>query len=391
MTHTARRLTLTAGLALAAAGMLAMSPAIVREGDSAHRAKVTELEANPFPTGLLGGLSEWVGGEAVTESGVNEGQVVAFAVIDSQNAAAMTMLNTMTRLARTHGDKGLKVFAVHGEENWDALAALAEQNRVRIPVAKDTGGAFAGALLSDDVPDVYIIDRAGNLRYADFETRVLELAVTRLLRETVPQAAENARLEAKSRNALMAESPTPAATPARTGGGNATKATPEQYAAASWPAHNAGNLYGKNMQGQALPVPLGSETWLTDKQDLTGKALVLDFWATWCGPCIAVMPQLDTMQRQNPQTLAVLGLAGQARQGYPEDANAVRNFMSKNRHSYGQLIDPQQRVYKSLEIRAIPHVVVLSTDGVVRWQGNPHEPAFRQAVAQVLRVDPGLQ
>lgn len=118
---------------------------------------------------------------------------------------------------------------------------------------------------------------------------------------------------------------------------------------------------------------------------------IVDFWATWCGPCIAVMPRLDEMQNRNPQKLAILGVAGQARQGYPEDANAIRNFMNKNKHSYGQVIDPQQRVYKSLEIRAIPHVVVLSSDGVVRWQGNPHGAAFQAAVDQILRVDPGLQ
>ena len=53
---------------------------------------------------------------------------------------------------------------------------------------------------------------------------------------------------------------------------------PGLYKTAAWPAHNT-DLYAKNLQGQKLPVALGQETWLTEKQDLTGKVLVLDFWA----------------------------------------------------------------------------------------------------------------
>jgi hypothetical protein len=41
-------------------------------------------------------------------------------------------------------------------------------------------------------------------------------------------------------------------------------------------------------------------------------------------------------------------------------------------------------------VQAIPHVAVLSTDGVIRWQGNPNDPAFVRVVEQVIRVDPKL-
>ncbi len=382
------RLVLGAGLALGVGVLAGVSPAIVREGDGEHREKMSELESKPFPAGTLAGLTEWIGGDPLTAEAFTAGDVVVFAFVDANNAAAMTAMNTLTRLGRTRADAGLKVFAVHGEDGWDAMQALADANRVRIPVAKDAGGAFRAAMGADDTPDLYVVDRAGNLRYADFETRALELAVTRLLRESVEQAAANAELEAKTRTALMTERPTRTASKSDK---PAKKATPEQYQAARWPTHNSGDMPAKNVQGQPLPVPLGSETWLTPKQDLTGKVIVLDFWATWCGPCIRAMPTLDELQRTHGDKIAVLGVAGQSRgTSYPEDAAAIRRFMANSRHEYGQLIDEQQRVYRSLEIRAIPHAVVLSSDGVVRWQGNPLSPAFRQAVEQVLKVDPGL-
>lgn len=376
------RLVLTAGLVLTTGLLAGLSPSIARQGDAAHRTKMSALESRPFPVDALGSLDGWIAGDPISSEHMTSGNVVAFAFIDVGNPASMTVLNTLTRLARTEGEKGLTVFAVHQEAQWDGLVRLFEQNRVRVPVAKDVGGKFVEAMGADGTPDLYLVDRAGQLRYADIETRALEMAISRLMRETAEQAVTNASVELRTREASMASEP---ARPAAAPPSERKQVSPEQYRAAAWPAHNTGTLHGRNVQGQTLPVAMGSETWLTPKQDLTGKVVVLDFWATWCGPCINVMPALDAMQKQHPQKLAILGVAGQG-----EDLGKVQSFLKTKSHSYGQLFDQQQRVYKSLEIRAIPHVVVLSTDGVVRWQGNPGSPAFRQAVEQVLRVDPGL-
>ena len=52
-------------------------------------------------------------------------------------------------------------------------------------------------------------------------------------------------------------------------------------------------------------------------------------------------------------------------------------------------------VKNAIGIQGIPHVVVLSTDGVIRWQGNPHPSAdlnsLQDAVAKLIDVDPGVK
>jgi thiol-disulfide isomerase/thioredoxin len=159
------------------------------------------------------------------------------------------------------------------------------------------------------------------------------------------------------------------------------------YGNAQWPAHNKGeSLYAKDFQGQALPVALGTETWITEKTNLEGKVLILDFWATWCPPCRSATPILDGMQKENKENLAVLAIGGQS-----EDEKTVREYLSDHKETIHNLFDSKQSVFRQFESEGIPLVVVMSTDGIIRWIGNPHDKNFKGAVEQVISVDPLIQ
>jgi thiol-disulfide isomerase/thioredoxin len=157
------------------------------------------------------------------------------------------------------------------------------------------------------------------------------------------------------------------------------------YASADWPEHNT-DLYAKDLQGKKLPVALGQETWLTEEQDLNGKVLVLDFWATWCGPCIAAGPKLAKAQKDGKGDVTVVAISGQS-----EGIDKVRSYLDENEPKWVYLHDEDQRVFAPFESRGIPLVVVLSTDGVIRWMGNPHEKEFGKVVSQITENDPMIK
>jgi thiol-disulfide isomerase/thioredoxin len=93
--------------------------------------------------------------------------------------------------------------------------------------------------------------------------------------------------------------------------------------------------------------------------DLRGRVVVLDFWATWCGPCRMVMPLLDGLHRRyHSQGLTVLGISDEAR-------GTIQRHLRANPVGYTVAQDVR-RTSRSFGVRAIPTLVVIDRRGTVR-------------------------
>ena len=120
-----------------------------------------------------------------------------------------------------------------------------------------------------------------------------------------------------------------------------------------------------------------------------GRVYVVEFWATWCGPCVRAMPHLTELQKANPG-LVVVGVAGFERGQSPEQNEAkVTDFLSKRGSDVGFAIALDTDGSMSTDwMRAarrngIPCSFVVGKDGKIAYIGSPNASLDR-AVATAL-------
>lgn len=128
-----------------------------------------------------------------------------------------------------------------------------------------------------------------------------------------PQSNENALADARRRGLLYAGV---AAAAASSGAG---------WAWWKFRPHDVAQGAAEALWGQSFQTPDGAALAM---QSFEGKPLLLNFWATWCPPCVEEMPLLDSFYRENKsKSWQVLGVA-------VDQPSAVRRFMQKTPVSY---------------------------------------------------------
>lgn len=97
--------------------------------------------------------------------------------------------------------------------------------------------------------------------------------------------------------------------------------------------------------------------------DLRGRSVMLNFWATWCGPCKYEMPLIHELARDKEK--AAKGLVLLTVNG-GESADKVTKFMKEHGFSFPVLLDTQRGVSRAYNVRAIPTTFFIDRDGIIR-------------------------
>lgn len=136
-------------------------------------------------------------------------------------------------------------------------------------------------------------------------------------------------------------------------------------------------LWAKSILNQQAPE-IQVEQWISEIPDTEGKLILIDFWATWCGPCKKVIPEMNKWHKKFKDDLVIIGIS--------DETAAKVVSMRDPIIEYYNGVDTQKRLYKELEIKGIPHVIILSPDKKVIWEGFPTLPDYELTEKEIRRL-----
>ena len=118
--------------------------------------------------------------------------------------------------------------------------------------------------------------------------------------------------------------------------------------------------------------------------EIDGKVTLIDFWASWCAPCKAAFPEMETLYRKyKDEGFQILAVS------VDQKAKLMERFLDRQKPSFATAHDAQQLLVKAAEIEVMPSSFLIDRKGVVRfahegWHGDKSVKSLSEQIQILL-------
>lgn len=116
-------------------------------------------------------------------------------------------------------------------------------------------------------------------------------------------------------------------------------------------------------------------------KEQVGQVVMINFWASWCGPCRQEMPLLDKLYaRYKPMGFTLLGV------NVEPDPTLATGFLDKTPVTFPILLDKDSSVSKLYQVAGMPSTVIVDRKGNLRWVHKGYKPGDENAYLDQVRA-----
>ncbi|MCF7919014.1 MAG: TlpA family protein disulfide reductase [Candidatus Cloacimonetes bacterium] len=121
-------------------------------------------------------------------------------------------------------------------------------------------------------------------------------------------------------------------------------------------------LFAEKMPDFTLENSAGEEVSLYSALN-DSTIVIVDFWATWCGPCCLELPHLDSLNNKY-KNLTVIAISTDGKKTMPK----AKEYIAEKGYGFTVLHDPRREVQRLLKVSAIPVTFIVAPDGEIFYQ-----------------------
>ncbi len=267
-------------------------------------------------------LSDWHGGRV--DLAATRGKILVVDFWATWCGPCLRSVPHNNEMVKRYGDKIAFIGVCGSSKGQEKMVATAERVGIHYPIARDKEGRSAQAWNVMWWPTYGVVDGYGNLRALGLRPDRVDDVI----------------------DALIAEGPVPPG-----------PAIPRDWLEGN-PAHRAelAPLVAKPAPPLVVSNPLNGAK--TDLADLRGKVVLLDFWATWCGPCLRSIPENNALlERYGKEGLVILGVC------HPRGGETMAETVKKYGIRYPVVLDTAGKTGAAYKVDGYPDYYLVDREG----------------------------